>query len=115
MPLTDGREDVDGTGLERDVRTLGVLALADAELRARRLTSAVERVHGVDLDVEDLFDGELDLRLVGAGINLEGVLAIVGQPVAPPLFNTMVVLGRARVISRLRRAIPVVSAGPVVG
>jgi glutamyl-tRNA synthetase len=38
-------------------------------------------------------------------------VALVGQPVAPPLFDTMVVLGRERVISRLRRAVPVISVG----
>jgi len=29
----------------------------------------------------------------------------VGQAVAPPLFETMVVLGQERVVSRLRRAV----------
>ncbi|HXR09246.1 MAG TPA: glutamate--tRNA ligase, partial [Candidatus Acidoferrales bacterium] len=38
-------------------------------------------------------------------------VALVGQPVAPPLFDTMVVLGRERVISRLRRAVPALSVG----
>jgi hypothetical protein len=33
-------------------------------------------------------------------------VAIVGQAVAPPLFDTMVVLGRDRVLNRLRRAQP---------
>jgi glutamyl-tRNA synthetase len=32
-------------------------------------------------------------------------VAIVGQAVAPPLFDTMVVLGRERVVNRLRRAV----------
>ena len=32
-------------------------------------------------------------------------VAIVGQAVAPPLFDTMVVLGQARVVSRLRKAV----------
>jgi glutamyl-tRNA synthetase len=32
-------------------------------------------------------------------------VAIVGQAVAPPLFDTMVVLGQARVVSRLRAAV----------
>ena len=34
-------------------------------------------------------------------------VALVGQGVAPPLFDTMVVIGRERVISRMRRALPV--------
>jgi glutamyl-tRNA synthetase len=42
-------------------------------------------------------------------------VALVGQPVAPPLFETMVVLGRERVINRLRRAVPAVSARSVAG
>ena len=33
-------------------------------------------------------------------------VAIVGQAVAPPLFDTMVVLGQQRVVSRLRKALP---------
>ena len=37
-------------------------------------------------------------------------VAIVGQAVAPPLFDTMVALGKDRVVSRLRRALPVLSA-----
>ncbi|MFI5127634.1 MAG: glutamate--tRNA ligase, partial [Candidatus Acidiferrales bacterium] len=36
-------------------------------------------------------------------------VAIVGRAVAPPLFETMLVLGKARVIARLRRALPFVS------
>jgi hypothetical protein len=32
-------------------------------------------------------------------------VAIVGQAVAPPLFETMLVLGQERVVSRLRRAV----------
>jgi hypothetical protein len=32
-------------------------------------------------------------------------VAIVGRAVAPPLFDTMVVLGKERVVSRLRRAL----------
>ena len=34
-------------------------------------------------------------------------VAIVGQGVAPPLFDTMVVLGQQRVVGRLRRCLPV--------
>ena len=37
-------------------------------------------------------------------------VAIVGRAVAPPLFDTMVVLGKERVIARLRKALPLISA-----
>ncbi len=37
-------------------------------------------------------------------------VAIVGQAVAPPLFDTMVALGKERVVSRLRRALPALIA-----
>jgi hypothetical protein len=37
-------------------------------------------------------------------------VAIVGQSVAPPLFDTMVVLGQERVVRRLRAAVAVVSS-----
>jgi glutamyl-tRNA synthetase len=42
-------------------------------------------------------------------------VALVGQPVAPPLFDTMLVLGKERVMARLRRALPVISARSVAG
>src|SRR3954451_11702633 len=80
--LADSREDVDGAGLERDDGALGVLALAEAELGPARLALTVEGVHRGDLDAEDLLDGELDLGLVRAGVDDEGVLALVDQPVA---------------------------------
>ena len=37
-------------------------------------------------------------------------VAIVGQAVAPPLFDTMMALGKERVVSRLRRALPALAA-----
>src|SRR6187455_2233397 len=70
-------EDVDGTLAERDDGALGVLALADAEAGTPRLALAVHRVDRVDLDVEDLLDGDLDLRLVRPGVDEERVLALV--------------------------------------
>jgi glutamyl-tRNA synthetase len=48
---------------------------------------------------------------VKAGLLINATrVAIVGRAVAPPLFETMVVLGRERVVARLRRALPVVSS-----
>jgi glutamyl-tRNA synthetase len=50
---------------------------------------------------------------VKAGLLINATrVAIVGQGVAPPLFDTMVALGRERVVSRLRRALPAIAAGP---
>jgi glutamyl-tRNA synthetase len=44
---------------------------------------------------------------VKAGLLINATrVAIVGQAVAPPLFDTMVVLGRERVVTRLRAAAP---------
>ena len=44
---------------------------------------------------------------VKAGLLINATrVALVGQGVAPPLFDTMLVLGRNRVIARLRRALP---------
>ncbi|MGH9780923.1 MAG: glutamate--tRNA ligase, partial [Candidatus Acidiferrales bacterium] len=49
---------------------------------------------------------------VKAGLLINATrVAIVGRAVAPPLFETMLVLGKPRVIARLRRALPVVSPG----
>ena len=43
---------------------------------------------------------------VKAGLLINATrVAIVGQAVAPPLFETMVVLGQERVVGRLRRAV----------
>lgn len=48
---------------------------------------------------------------VKAGLLINATrVAIVGRAVAPPLFETMVVLGKERVIARLRRALPVISS-----
>src|SRR2546426_1132379 len=48
-----------------------------------------------------------EAEAVKAGLLINATrVAIVGQAVAPPLFETMVVLGRERVIGRLRRALP---------
>ncbi|HUK33141.1 MAG TPA: hypothetical protein VLV86_04460, partial [Vicinamibacterales bacterium] len=46
---------------------------------------------------------------VKAGLLINATrVAIVGRAVAPPLFDTMVVLGKDRVVERLRRAGPLV-------
>ena len=51
---------------------------------------------------------------VKAGLLINATrVALVGQGVAPPLFETMLVLGRERVIGRLRRALPAIAAGPL--
>jgi glutamyl-tRNA synthetase len=48
---------------------------------------------------------------VKAGLLINATrVAIVGRAVAPPLFETMVSLGKDRVVSRLRRALPDVGA-----
>jgi glutamyl-tRNA synthetase len=48
---------------------------------------------------------------VKAGLLINATrVAIVGRAVAPPLFETMVVLGKEKVVARLRRALPFVSS-----
>jgi glutamyl-tRNA synthetase len=48
---------------------------------------------------------------VKAGLLINATrVSIVGRAVAPPLFDTMVVLGKERVIARLRRALPAISS-----
>jgi len=48
---------------------------------------------------------------VKAGLLINATrVAIVGQAVAPPLFETMVVLGQQRVVTRLRRSVEIFSA-----
>ena len=49
---------------------------------------------------------------VKAGLLINATrVAIVGRAVAPPLFETMVVLGKQRVIERIRRALPAIGRG----
>ena len=48
---------------------------------------------------------------VKAGLLINATrVAIVGRAVAPPLFETMVVLGKQRVVARLRRALPFIAS-----
>ena len=48
-------------------------------------------------------------EVVKAGLLINATrVAIVGRAVAPPLFDTMVTLGKERVVARLRRAVPVI-------
>src|SRR5271155_1347867 len=48
---------------------------------------------------------------VKAGLLINATrVAIVGRAVAPPLFETMVVLGKERVVARLRRSLPFISS-----
>jgi len=47
---------------------------------------------------------------VKAGVVINATrVALVGQGVAPPLFDTMLALGRERVVGRLRRALPAIA------
>lgn len=48
---------------------------------------------------------------VKAGLLINATrVAIVGRAVAPPLFESMVVIGRERIVARLRRALPALAA-----
>jgi glutamyl-tRNA synthetase len=59
---------------------------------------------------EQALRGVAESAGVKAGLLINATrVAIVGQAVAPPLFDTMLVLGRERVINRLRRALPSLS------
>src|SRR5699024_12717423 len=74
--------EVDGAVREGDGGAVDVVAVAGPAARGARLALTVDRGDRVDLDVEDLLDGDLALGLVGAGSHQEGVLALVHQPVA---------------------------------
>ncbi len=68
-------EDVDGALTHGDDGTLDVLALTDPATGAVGLALTVLGRDGTDLDAEDALQGNLDLGLVRARVNLEGVLA----------------------------------------
>src|SRR3954465_249116 len=75
-------EDVDRSLAEGDDRTLRVLAAAGAETGPTGLALPVRCVDRIDLDAEDLLDGNLDLGLVRPRVDEEGVLALVEQAIA---------------------------------
>jgi len=60
---------------------------------------------------EHALRGLAEAEGVKAGLLINATrVAIVGQAVAPPLFETFLVLGRQKVVERLRRALPVMRA-----
>src|SRR5579875_1934643 len=74
-PLADLSEHVDPVAVTQgDDGTLDRLALAVAEPGPLALALTVQRVHVGDLDVEHLLDRDLDLGLVGLGVDFERVL-----------------------------------------
>ena len=72
-----------------------------------KLSGALEAVPDWNHDACDqALRGLAAAEGVKAGLLINATrVAIVGQAVAPPLFDTMVALGRERVVSRLRRAV----------
>src|SRR5699024_6742911 len=62
-------------------RALGALALSEPGAGALTLALTVGGVHGLNGDAEDLLDGDLDLRLVGARGHQERVHALLEQAV----------------------------------
>jgi glutamyl-tRNA synthetase len=53
---------------------------------------------------------------VKAGLLINATrVALVGQGVAPPLFDTMLVLGRERVVARLKKSLPAIAARYATG
>src|SRR6478752_3513158 len=76
-------EHVDAVaGPQRDDRALHVPAPAVAKPGALALAWPVVRIHVGDLDVEHSLHRDLDLRLVGLGVYVEGVLVLVEQAIA---------------------------------
>src|SRR4051794_32784218 len=76
-------EEVDAVALSQaDDGALGVVALSETDPGPLALALTVEGVDAGHLDVEDLFDGDLDLRLVGVRANEERVLVLVDEAVA---------------------------------
>ena len=96
----------------------------DAEARAKFWKD--ERLNGMLAKLADALDSlpewnhdscEAALRALAAAEEVKAGLlinatrvAIVGRAVAPPLFESMVVIGKERIVARLRRALPALSA-----
>src|SRR5207248_5379255 len=82
-PLYRASEEVDAVaGGDADNGAFGVVALAVAEPGALALAGSVEGVDARHLDVEDLLDGNLDLRLFGVRVNDERALVLVDESIA---------------------------------
>ena len=86
-------------------------ASAEAARRAREVVAGLEAWDATIL--------ERDLRALAEELGLSagqlfGILriAVTGQPVSPPLIETMHLLGKAEVISRIERAIELLEAMP---
>jgi glutamyl-tRNA synthetase len=84
-----------------------------------RLPALLEKLAGALAALPDWNHDACDAALRGlaaaegvkAGLLINATrVAIVGRAVAPPLFETMVVLGQERVVARLRRALPILSS-----
>lgn len=77
-----------------------------------KLAGALESLREWDHDACDAALRSLAAaEAVKAGLLINAArVAIVGRAVAPPLFETMVALGKERVVSRLRRAVPALTA-----
>jgi len=83
-----------------------------------RLPAMLEKLADRLAELPEWSHDACDLALRGLAVD-EGVkagllinatrVAIVGRAVAPPLFDTMVVLGQERVVKRLRQAIPFIT------
>src|SRR6478752_6705183 len=77
-PVLQARGHVDLVTLDqRDDRFLPVTTHARPALEELLLALHVDRVHRLDLDLEQAFDGLLDLGLGGIGGDLEGHLAVL--------------------------------------
>jgi glutamyl-tRNA synthetase len=98
----------------------------DYEPEARAKFWKDEKISGLIAKLTDALDAlpewnhdacDAALRAVAAAEGVKAGLlinatrvAIVGRAVAPPLFDTMVALGKERVVARLRKALPLISA-----
>jgi glutamyl-tRNA synthetase len=88
---------------------------ANAEETARLLTAAHDRLVSLesfeDAALETSLRGLADELGVKAGTLFSPIrVAVTGKTVAPPLFETMAVLGPTRTLARLDRAILVLGA-----
>jgi glutamyl-tRNA synthetase len=89
-----------------------------------RIPSLLERLAGALAALPEWNHDSCDAALrklceaegVKAGLLINATrVSIVGQAVAPPLFETMVVLGQPRVVDRLRKSLPAATAAAASG
>jgi glutamyl-tRNA synthetase len=90
------------------------MTAAESAKAAQRAYEVIEALPSMEVDaMENALRALADELGLKAG-QLFGILriAVTGQRVSPPLIESMVIVGRSKVLERIRDAVDTLSAGP---